>query len=316
MCTSLTYTDTTGRPYFARTMDFPTTTPWRPIFLPRGYSWPTGLKTTRQTRYAILGGGRLPQNFASCLMADGVNEAGLACAELYLPHAVHYHSDEQPGTVNLTPQGFINWVLGEHTSVTEVLADLANVTLVAQLWGGDDQVYPFHWSLCDRSGHSVVLEPTAKLLTAQANPSGVLTNTPVLARHLANLNHYLGVTGSQFSATTVSAAKNWLKQQRPLPTGPLPTDRFIRTAIHRLGTAVLTPGQVQPTLLSWLAEVSLPYVPERESLSHNYTHYRSIIDLQATTYHFMPRHSAQVRTIPLTKTMSTTWHVPFIYRAN
>lgn len=32
MCTSLTYLDTTNQHYFARTMDFPTTTPWRPIF--------------------------------------------------------------------------------------------------------------------------------------------------------------------------------------------------------------------------------------------------------------------------------------------
>ncbi|KZV03794.1 hypothetical protein NAB1_0976 [Lactiplantibacillus plantarum] len=32
MCTSLTYLDTDNHCYFARTMDFPTTTPWRPIF--------------------------------------------------------------------------------------------------------------------------------------------------------------------------------------------------------------------------------------------------------------------------------------------
>lgn len=32
MCTSLTYLDTDNHRYFARTMDFPTTTPWRPIF--------------------------------------------------------------------------------------------------------------------------------------------------------------------------------------------------------------------------------------------------------------------------------------------
>ncbi len=49
MCTSLTYLDTDNHRYFARTMDFPTTTPWRPIFLPRRYPWPTGLATTRMT---------------------------------------------------------------------------------------------------------------------------------------------------------------------------------------------------------------------------------------------------------------------------
>lgn len=53
MCTSLTYLDTDNHRYFARTMDFPTTTPWRPIFLPRRYPWPTGLSTTDMTQYAI-----------------------------------------------------------------------------------------------------------------------------------------------------------------------------------------------------------------------------------------------------------------------
>ncbi|RRK11479.1 linear amide C-N hydrolase [Lactiplantibacillus garii] len=316
MCTSLTYTDTAQHPYFARTMDFPTTTPWRPIFLPRHYAWPTGLQTTRRTRYAILGGGRQPQHFNSCLMADGINEAGLTCAELYLPHAVHYQASTRPGAVNLTPQGFINWVLGEHTSVAAVVADLPRVNLVAKLWGGDDQVYPFHWFLCDATGHSVVIEPTATPLSAQANPVGVLTNTPILAQHVHNLNRYLNVTGAQFTPATTMAAKQWLNAHRPLPTSPLPTDRFVHTAIRRLGTPQLHSDQVKTTLLTWLAEVSLPYDATKTNRTHNYTHYRCLIDLQAQCYTFMARQQSQPRTIRLTADMAANWHAPVIYQEN
>jgi len=73
MCTSLTYTNNADQHFFARTMDFPTTTPWRPIFLPRHHRWTTGLNTTRTTNQAILGGGRLPVEIADFLMADGIN---------------------------------------------------------------------------------------------------------------------------------------------------------------------------------------------------------------------------------------------------
>lgn len=316
MCTSLTYTDTRGGHYFARTMDFPTTTPWRPIFLPRGYQWPTGLQTNRTTHYAILGGGRLPIHFASCLMADGLNEAGLTCAELYLPHAAHYQSAAQTDQINLTPQGFINWVLGEHATVAEVQADLPRVNLVAGLWGGADQVYPFHWFISDQTGAQIVIEPTTPTLHAQANPAGVLTNTPTLPVHLTNLQRLLDVADQPFEAVR-TAAQNWVASQRPLPSGVVPTRRFNHMAIRRLGSPQLTPAQAPTTLLDWLAAVSIPFDPaKRNQVSHNYTHYRSVIDLTHATYHFVARTTLRHQQIQLTPTMAATWHAPFIFRAD
>ena len=214
MCTSLTYLDTDNHCYFARTMDFPTTTPWRPIFLPRRYPWPTGLATTRMTQYAILGGGRLPDHFKACLMADGINEAGLVCAELYLPHAVEYATQPQVNQINLTPQAFINWALGEHQSVAAVIADLPSVNLVGASWGDDTgEVYPFHWYLSD-AHTSAVIEPTGGPLTAQPNPAGVLTNTPVLSDHQRRLNRYLAVSGNQITTATRQAAQHVIQTKQ------------------------------------------------------------------------------------------------------
>lgn len=313
MCTSLTYQDLAGQPYLARTMDFPTTTSWRPIFIPRHFAWPTGVATIRNTHYAFLGGGRLPVHFATPLMADGVNERGLACAELYLPHAVHYQATVQSGAINLSPQGFINWVLGEHASLAAVIADLPRVNLVAARWGGDDQVYPFHWLLSDRTGTSIVIEPTKTPLEAQPNSLGVLTNTPLLAEHLRRLRQLLDVPANATIEVLATAAQTW-QRRHELPSGPIPTTRFIHMAIRKLATPTLPPSATPSALFRWLAEVQLPYDPaKRDQVSHNYTHYRAVIDLQHLTYAFQARTAHHVRTFQLTPAMAVNWQVPFVY---
>lgn len=317
MCTSLTYTNGAGHHFFARTMDFPTTTPWRPIFLPRHHRWQTALQTVRTTRYALLGGGRLSAK-STVLMADGVNEQGLTCAELYLPGAVTYADAPAATGINLTPQDFINWVLGEHASLQDVVADLPQVHLINRRWGDDPYVYPFHWILSDASGQTLVIEPTELTLHAQNNPSGVLTNTPVLTTHLHNLNQFLHVPGDAFTSATIHAAKRYLARQAALPTGTVPTQRFIYTAIQRWGTpAPLTTYATHQQIFNWLAAVSLPYQPERRyERNHNYTHYRAIIDLAQKSYTFIPRTTQRVQQIRLTPQMAASRHSPHVYAAN
>ncbi|GEO69387.1 linear amide C-N hydrolase [Levilactobacillus acidifarinae] len=318
MCTSLTYTNGAGQHFFARTMDFPTTTPWRPIFLPRDYRWMTALQTRRMTRYALLGGGRLAVDRPAYLMADGINERGLTCAELYLPGATTYADEPLAGKVNLTPQDFINWALGEHATLAEIVADLPQVRLVSRRWGNDRYVYPFHWILSDRTGQTLVIEPTELTLHAQIDTSGVLTNTPVLATHLHNLNQFLHVPGDTFQPATITAAREYLTSSAPLPTGPVPTDRFIRTAITRWGTPLLpTSLATQRAIFAWLAAVSLPYHPERRhERNHNYTHYRSLINLNTLSYTFIPRTTHRLQQIKLTPRMAASRHSPHVYPAN
>lgn len=315
MCTSLTYTSAAEHHFFARTMDFPTTTPWRPVFLPRNYHWQTALHTSRTTRYAFLGGGRPAVDFSTYLMADGINEGGITCAELYLPGAVSYTSDPIAGRVNLTPQDFINWVLGEHATLAEVVADLPQVTLVARRWGSDPYVYPFHWILSDRSGQTLVIEPTGGPLKAQLNPVGVLTNTPILATHLQNLNAFLKIPGAEFTGQTVTAAREYLQSGEPLPTGTIPTKRFIHIALRRWGTLPMTTTAASlHQIFHWLAEVSLPYDPARRNeLNHNYTHYRAIIDISTATYNFISRNSDRLQQITLTPEMAAHRHYPHTY---
>ena len=314
MCTSLTYENLAHQHLLARTMDFPTTTPWRPIFLPRHFKWQTGLATIQTARYAYLGGGRLPDNWPEPLMGDGVNETGLTCAELYLPHAVHYADQPAPEKINLTPQDFINWVLAQHRNLAEVVADLPNVQLVAKPWADVDYIYPFHWLLSDTTGQTLVIEPTGGPLTAQINPSGILTNTPVLATHLQNLATLLDQPSVAFTPHTITAAQTWLSHHRPLPSGTVPTARFQRMALLRWGTPTASAATTNATIMDWLAQVSLPYdARRRHQLSHNYTHYRAVINATTQEYLFWSRTATQPRHLRITRAMAETWAVPFVF---
>ena len=61
-------------------------------------------------------------------------------------------------------------------------------------------VTPLHWLLTDRSGASVVVEPTADGIQIHDNPVGVLTNSPDFPWHLTNLRNFIGLQPGQFAA--------------------------------------------------------------------------------------------------------------------
>ncbi|MFC6182204.1 linear amide C-N hydrolase [Lactiplantibacillus daowaiensis] len=300
MCTSFTYQSSDHHHFFARTMDFPTTTTWQPLAIAAGSTYPTGLGTTRTGTLAWFGGGRHPQTTTTNLMADGINSTGLVCAELTLPQVAHYAATPVVGHINLTPQAFINWVLSEHTSLAQVIADLSLVTLIDRPWVDHQPVSPFHWLLTDSTGMTVVIEPTGGPLHAIANPSGILTNTPVLATHLANLNQLVGLTGDAFTPQTQLAIQAYCQTHAVLPTGTIPTTRFLHTALRRWGRAPQTASNTIPTLLNWLDEVSLPVdATKQQRPYHHDTHYQSIIDLTNQTYYFRDQKTRQLQVFQL-----------------
>lgn len=77
MCTVITSNDLIGR-----TMDFPPRTPWQLTYLPAAFQWQPAVGGQVLTnRYRILGGMR---HFdGHYLLGDGLNSAGLFCAELF-----------------------------------------------------------------------------------------------------------------------------------------------------------------------------------------------------------------------------------------
>lgn len=287
MCTSLTLTAADHTTILARTMDFPNVDPWSPTKLPAGTPWQPILGDSQTTHFNIVGASRhLDGHY---LFGDGINAAGLSCAELYLPGRVQYYDDPQAGKTNLTPQDFILWVLSGHTTVAEVLADLPRVALVAHVWYVEHKVYPFHWVLADATGATAYIEPTTRQLTATANPIQVMTNTPTLAAHYDNLAKVLQVPDTKQS-TLSKAAEDWLNASMPLPEGSIPTNRFVRTAINRLGhPQPVTGTDAENAAFDYLKQVVTPRQENgQQKPNHNFTHYISFMNVSALTYTHVP----------------------------
>ena len=268
MCTVLTTPQT---PLVGRTMDFPFRSPWKLTYLPPNYCWQpaTGAKSFIN-RYAILGGMR--QVAGHYLIGDGINEAGLFCAELFFPVAAKYEQ-QQAGRLALTPQDLIAWLLGQCATVAEVVARLERVRVIEAPWF-DHQVYPFHWFLKDQTT-SIVIEPLAGKLVVLDNQAGVLTNTPSYHDQIHALNQSLGITQAEFSFQT----QNRLRWRSTKFTGDNSIQRFQRAAEIA--------WQQRPSSLNQMQlQLNTLAIPKGPRHRHNYTHYQAAIDCQRQQYDF------------------------------
>ena len=284
MCTVMTIDQ---EHLLGRTMDFPPRTPWHLTYLPQGYRWqPAEMPTEYRNRRALLGGMRVVDGHY--LVGDGVNDAGLAMAELFFPVEADYPVAAQVGTRGLTPQDFIMWALGVHATVEELAADLDQVTVVDARWY-DHQRYPFHWLVMDATG-TYVIEPLGDRLHVRANPLAVFTNTPSLDEQAERLAAYLNqpITASAAQLIVTAATTN-----RPLPTGGNSVDRFIKAAICRWRQSPRSVAELH----DFLQAVTVPHTPAH---AHNYTHYQAVIDLAKRQYDFHDLHSGALvsRSLP------------------
>lgn len=296
MCTSLTLQTLNEHVLLARTMDFPVKAAWKPVLINQA-TYETALSGKRPIKYPYIGGGRTEEN-DNILVADGVNTQGLSCAELMFPLKAHYLDDEVAGKLNLTPQDFLPWVLGEHASLDEVKADLDNIALIGKYWMAGHEVFSFHWILTDKTGQTLILEPTVDGLEVIDNSIGVMTNSPTYPEHVAKLEKKLNVDNAQ--ALSQKAQQIILSQDLPKATNT-PTTRFLVAAVNKLG---VQPSRTQfegrNRLFSVLDEVAIPYKPSMDNHPNfNYTHYISVLDSTDQTYYFRYHDSEQVLSFSL-----------------
>ncbi|WP_054654966.1 linear amide C-N hydrolase [Lentilactobacillus kisonensis] len=292
MCTSLTLQSENQHVLLGRTMDFPVRAKWHPTLI-NSTSYQTALSGTRKLIYPYVGGGRHVGN-THILIADGVNTAGLSCAELMFPIKAHYLKKAVSGKLNLTPQDFLPWVLGEHISIAEVIADLDRIALIGKNWLAGNEVFAFHWILADQTGRTLIVEPTINGVEVIADSIGVLTNSPTYPEHMKRFQQRLAVSPT-ISALKQKAHQIVLTQRVPAATNT-PTSRFLEAAIIKLGSATL-PNQfaARNRLFNILNAVAIPYQPTmNDHPNFNYTHYISILDTSNQTYFFTYHDSNQV----------------------
>ncbi|NPC94661.1 choloylglycine hydrolase family protein [Bacillus sp. WMMC1349] len=231
MCTSMTLTTASEEHLLARTMDFSFQLNGQVLLQPRHYQWESEVDgKVHESSYAFIGMGRKLQN---TLFADGVNEKGLACAALYFPGYAVYEKTLKEHHDHIAPHEFVTWALSMCCDIKDVKKAVDSISIVEKEVELLKTLTPLHWILSDRTGQSIVIEPTAAGIQIYDNPVGVLTNSPEFPWHLTNLRNYIGLRPEQHHTKTLGELKLSAFGQGSgsagLPGDFTPPSRFVRT---------------------------------------------------------------------------------------
>lgn len=212
-CSALSWQTADGKGLWARNMDFNRMAQGSAItFVPRGtqyYTCGSSLegsleeKSVHTAHYAALGAGML-LNPSTPVLYEGINECGLMGGQLYYREFAHYPNQAQSDRCPLQPPFLVYHLLASCSGVQEVVCALEKeYDLVDQpLFGTTPSL---HWTFCDRTGESIVIEPDADGLHIYRHTIGVMTNSPSYSWHRLNLLNYANLRELDFDAVTVGS---------------------------------------------------------------------------------------------------------------
>ena len=194
-CTSFLLRASDGTPVYGRTMEFGFQLSSEMIVIPRQF----GLSATGpdgkvgggmpwKAKYAAVG----LNAFDLPVLTDGMNEKGLTGGILYFPDYVGYADPKtaDPKTA-MAPWDFLTWALTNFATVAEVREAAKGIAIIDIVEPTMGIVPPFHYTLHDATGASLVVEPVGGTLKIYDNPLGVMTNAPEFDWHLTNLKNYV-----------------------------------------------------------------------------------------------------------------------------
>lgn len=305
MCTSI-FTETKDNKHLlARTMDFSFPLDFNIVYLPRKNNWKSAAdKGDHQSKYGVLGAGRALGT--SYFLADGVNEHGLAIAELYLPQKAVYQKELENDKINLAPHEFITWALGEFKSISDLKKKLSKVNLFSVAAPIIDTITPLHWIITDTTGACMVIEPTQKMLHLKENPVGVMTNTPLLEWHIENLSNYLNVRPKQYEPEKFGSYTSHAFSQGTgtlgLPGGYTPPERFVRAAFFKENIdQASTEVEAVTNATKILSTVQIPkgIVVTAED-KEDYSQYTGMMCNESKTYYYSDYHNTRISTVTMT----------------
>jgi penicillin V acylase-like amidase (Ntn superfamily) len=270
-CTSIMVTDTNGRAYHGRTLEFSGLIPTNMTYMPAGTRiesfTPTGKKgKTFNTKYALIGmAAEVVPNAKQATFADGMNDHGLSMKTNWLTSttAIPVGNDDSKilAVTDLYP-----WVLGNFKTVAELKKSFANkevdfwLPVVKAL---SPNPWPQHYHVVDKTGDNIVIEFTKGKMNVYDNPVAVLTNGPDFPWHLENLSNY---TFTNVDKNTGQLGKLKLATQdagialTALPSAQTSQGRFVKAAFYanyvRKGK---TPDEAVVTLSHILNNFDRPY---------------------------------------------------------
>lgn len=214
----------------ARTMDFGMDLKSQLVLVPRNQSWtsssmagspaPVSWKNT----YGFVGINLLDLNTQ---YADGLNDAGLSAAYLWLDEAKFPGYPNQAG-VALSIRVVVGYLLGQYKTAAEAKAALANVVVWGEYSPEIKMVPPVHLVVEDATGDSFVVEwikGKQHIYDASntKNYQAVLANSPPYPGQLQNFKSY-----AKQSCMDIRHNKGGLAR---LPGNSDSKPRFVRSAL-------------------------------------------------------------------------------------
>ncbi len=206
------------------------------------------------------------------MTVDGVNEAGLAAHQLFLPESDYGERDESRAALSVAV--WMQYVLDNFATVADAVAwiESSQLQVVAQTDPSSGKPVTLHMALDDRSGDSAIVEyldGTPRVHHDRAYT--VVTNSPPFEEQLAHLRTIKGLGGVE-----------------PLPGGTDPSDRFARAAYYlsRLPQPAGTTEAVA-SLLSVMRNAAQPFrVADPDKPYASQTMWRTVVDLTNGIYVF------------------------------
>lgn len=136
-----------------------------------------------RNKYNVIGIG---QDISSVILADGVNEAGVAAAALYFPGYAQYDDASQDTRhLSIAALELVHFLPGQCASVEQVSYLLRTLRIVGTKAPVTNTVAPLHWIVADRSGKCITVEKTADALhitdnSPEAHWGDIRLNRPVV----------------------------------------------------------------------------------------------------------------------------------------
>lgn len=197
MCTSITLESFDNYHFIGRTMDIEYDFQQSTLCIPRDYLWTNRYdKSFHHNRYAIIAMGCVVENHP--LLADGMNEVGLAITALNFPTYCVY---EQPNSNSISAYDVVLQLVGSCKTTQEAKQQLESCAIIDYPFNKELPLPSLHWMIYDKSGTCLVVEITKNGKKIYDNPVGVLSNAPTFDYHLMSLHRYSGLSNKNPAST-------------------------------------------------------------------------------------------------------------------
>lgn len=304
-CTGIVHKAEDGSWVYARTMEFqPDLVSFDLLFAPRGSQFEGQAKGSKwSNRYGFVGF----NPFGLPLVADGINEAGLACGAFYFPGYAQYQESEDSSTA-ISNLDLVTWILGNFSTVADVRKALAATKIIGVVFSSWGIVPPLHYAVIDKSGDKAVIEYVNGNLNIYGMGLETITNSPPYDWHLLNARNYIGLRALNSPSVQINGTDLTEFGQGSgaigLPGDFTPPSRLIRAGFlnHVVLSADDASGNIQRAF-HILNQFDIPKgaIREKEKGKELYeqTQWTSAADLANLKYYFHTLEDRQIRSVSL-----------------